>query len=53
MEFIILKIIGVICVAIVAGIMAWQEETDMAFLTLLCGLIIIFIPWDKLIDLIR
>ena len=43
MEFIILKIIVVICVAIVAGIMAWHDdETGMAFLTLLCGLILIF-----------
>ncbi len=50
MEFIILKTIAVICVAIVAGIMAWQEETDAAVTTVTIGLLIILIPWDKLID---
>lgn len=53
MEFIILKIIAVICVAIVAGIMAWQDKEEAAWGVLISGLIIIFIPWDKLIDLIR
>ncbi len=52
MESIILKIVAVICVAIVAGIMAWKDKEGMACGTLLVGLAIIFISWDEVLKMI-
>ncbi len=49
MEIIILKIIACICVTIVAGIMARNDEEDKALILMGLGLAMIFIPWDKVI----
>lgn len=52
MEIIVLKIVACICVTIVAGIMAWQDEPGAAYGLLLLGLVVIFVPWDKVIELL-
>lgn len=51
MENVILKIVACICVTIVAGIMAWREEEEVAGVVFLFGLVVIFVPWDKVIEL--
>ena len=53
MEIIVLKIIACICVTIIAGIMAWRAEEDRAVTLMLLGLALIFIPWDKVIELFQ
>ena len=52
MEIIVLKIVACICVTIVAGIIAWRDEPGIAYGLLLLGLVVIFVPWDKLIELL-
>ncbi len=41
MEIIILKIVACVCVAIVAGIMAWKDNADFAGIILIIGLFVI------------
>ena len=53
MEIIILKIVACVCVTIVAGIMAWRDDEDEAVALLVLGLAMIFIPWDKVIELLQ
>ena len=53
METIILKIVACICLAVVAGIIAWRDEEDAAVALLLLGLVVIFVPWDKVIELMQ
>ena len=53
MEIIILKVIACVCVTIIAGIMAWRDEEDRAVTLMLLGLALIFIPWDKVIELFQ
>lgn len=48
---IVLKIIACVCVTIVAGIMARKYEEDRALILMGLGLALIFIPWDKIIEL--
>lgn len=50
MDIIILKIVACICLAIVAGIMAWRDEADAAVVLLLLGLVMICVPWDKVFE---
>lgn len=52
MEIIILKIVACVCVTIVAGILAWRNEEEAALVLMALGLAIIFIPWDKVIELL-
>ena len=51
MEIIVLKIVACICVTIVAGIMAWRDEPGTAYGLLVLGLVVIFVPQDKVIEL--
>ena len=53
MEIIVLKIVACVCVTIVAGIIAWRDDEDAALTLLLLGLLVIFIPWDKVIELFQ
>ncbi len=53
MENVILKIVACICVTIVAGIMAWRYEEEAAVAIFLFGLVVIFVPWDKVIELLK
>lgn len=50
MEIIILKIIACICVTVVSCIFAYQGAYDCAFFLELLALVIIFLPWDKIIE---
>ena len=52
MEMLILKIVACVCVTIVAGLMVRNNEEEAAFWLELIALAIIFIPWDKIIELI-
>lgn len=48
MENYILKAVGIVCVTIVSGILAWRDyEEEACYLEMLC-IAIIFIPWDKI-----
>lgn len=51
MEIIILTIIACICLAIAAGIMAWNDEKDIALILIGLGSAMIVVPWDKIIEL--
>ncbi len=52
MGIIVLKIVACVCVTTVAGILAWRNEEEAALVLMLLGLAIIFIPWDKVIELL-
>ena len=52
MEMLILKIVACVCVTIVAVLMVRNCEEEAAFWLELIALAIIFIPWDKIIELI-
>ena len=52
MENYILKAVGIVCVTIVSGILAWRDyEEEACYLETLC-IAIIFIPWDKIFYLL-
>ena len=48
MENYILKAVGIVCVTIVSGILAWRDYEDEAKYLEIIGITIIFIPWDKI-----
>ena len=47
MENYILKAVGIVCVTIISGILAWKDYEDEAKYLEIIGIAIIFIPWDK------
>ena len=47
MENYILKAVGIVCVTIISGILAWRDYEDEAKYLEIIGITIIFIPWDK------
>lgn len=53
MNELIQKIVAIMCITVVAAIMAFREEPDYAIGIMLVGLVIVFVPWDKIIELFR
>jgi hypothetical protein len=52
MENFILQLLGIISVTIVAAILATRDYEEEATKLEIIGIIIVFFPWNKLIELI-